>query len=301
MGKHGKQRGSAAGQQADKAKERNERARLRKDRLRNSLYSSSADDRDFEAQVCTHTVESATQILRALLVGSNRTYIPNRPHHSSKPILFLARCAIAALSGFFEAHLYALPAISRLHVCQTTSLEQCTHVLYIGAQPVALAFGTRFPIVSERRNPHSTVFCTDTADLIVPHVSMILPPSLSTCILCTTRTRFLAYEVRCPMYPVHLAVQASDDMCNQSFLSYSRSSSLGHTTQLPCDRKTAARREKPGPIVCRCNNHAENKCLGFPTIRISRMMVCCCGAAFWSFFGARVQRIHATAVAPPCV
>ncbi|CAM9458756.1 unnamed protein product [Ectocarpus sp. 12 AP-2014] len=51
MGKHGKQRGSAAGQQADKAKERNERARLRKGRMRNSLYSSSADDRDFEAQV----------------------------------------------------------------------------------------------------------------------------------------------------------------------------------------------------------------------------------------------------------
>lgn len=41
----------AAGQQADKAKERSERARLRKDRQRNSIYSSSADDREFEAQV----------------------------------------------------------------------------------------------------------------------------------------------------------------------------------------------------------------------------------------------------------
>lgn len=41
----------AAGQQADKAKERSERARLKKDRQRNSVYSSSADDREFEAQV----------------------------------------------------------------------------------------------------------------------------------------------------------------------------------------------------------------------------------------------------------
>eukprot|EP00752_Nemacystus_decipiens_P004306 g3935.t1 len=41
----------AAGHQADKAKERNERARLRKDRQRNSLYSSSANDKEFEAQV----------------------------------------------------------------------------------------------------------------------------------------------------------------------------------------------------------------------------------------------------------
>lgn len=37
--------------QADKANERNERARLRKERQKNSLYSSSADDREFEAQV----------------------------------------------------------------------------------------------------------------------------------------------------------------------------------------------------------------------------------------------------------
>lgn len=46
-------RGAAGGQHADKAKERSERARLRKDRERNSVYSSSADDRAFEAQVHT--------------------------------------------------------------------------------------------------------------------------------------------------------------------------------------------------------------------------------------------------------
>lgn len=46
-------RGAAGqqGNQGDKAKERSERARLRKDRQRNSVYSSSADDREFEAQV----------------------------------------------------------------------------------------------------------------------------------------------------------------------------------------------------------------------------------------------------------
>ncbi|CAN0126375.1 unnamed protein product [Scytosiphon promiscuus] len=44
-------RGAAASGQSDKVKERNERARLRKDRQKNSLYSSSADDREFESQV----------------------------------------------------------------------------------------------------------------------------------------------------------------------------------------------------------------------------------------------------------
>eukprot|EP00903_Cladosiphon_okamuranus_P014076 g13083.t1 len=44
-------RGAAGGQQADKAKERSERTRLRKERERNSVFSSSANDREFEAQV----------------------------------------------------------------------------------------------------------------------------------------------------------------------------------------------------------------------------------------------------------
>lgn len=44
------------GNQADKATERSERARLRKDRQRNSVYSSSADDQEFEAQVCTYII-----------------------------------------------------------------------------------------------------------------------------------------------------------------------------------------------------------------------------------------------------
>ncbi|CAM9337729.1 unnamed protein product [Hapterophycus canaliculatus] len=46
----GGKRGASATGQADKVKERNERARLRKDRQKSSLYSSSADDREFEAQ-----------------------------------------------------------------------------------------------------------------------------------------------------------------------------------------------------------------------------------------------------------
>lgn len=50
-GKRGAPSGQHHGNQADKAKERNERARLRKERLRDSVYSSSADDRAFEAQV----------------------------------------------------------------------------------------------------------------------------------------------------------------------------------------------------------------------------------------------------------
>lgn len=44
-------RGAAANGQADKVRERNERARLRKARQKSSLYSSSANDREFEAQV----------------------------------------------------------------------------------------------------------------------------------------------------------------------------------------------------------------------------------------------------------
>jgi len=44
-------RGAAGQHGADKARERSERARLRKDRQRNSVYSSSAHDKEFEAQV----------------------------------------------------------------------------------------------------------------------------------------------------------------------------------------------------------------------------------------------------------
>ena len=58
MGKGKDKAGKKGGGQAshgDKVRERSERARLRKDRQRNSQqsqYCSDADDREFEAQVC---------------------------------------------------------------------------------------------------------------------------------------------------------------------------------------------------------------------------------------------------------